>query len=177
MAEGAARSLQMLAAALEKEERGRDFYIKSASTCSNELGKDIFRVLASEEGIHIKRVGEIYSSLEKGKPWTDDWKAYRQQNENLQRLFRERMAKLGPKVKAETGDLEALDIGLQFEQGAIDFYEQEAKRAVDRIEREFIDRMIAEERSHFASLSDIKLYLTDPESWFTEAEHHGLDGA
>jgi len=167
----------MLAVALEKEERGRDFYIQAASTCSNELGKDIFRVLASEEGIHIKRVTEIYKSVEKGKPWTDDWKAYRQQNENLQRLFRERMAKLGPKVKAETGDLEALDIGLQFEQGAIDFYEQEAKRTVDRIEREFIDRMIAEERSHYASLSDIKLYLTDPESWFTEVEHHGLDGA
>jgi rubrerythrin len=177
MAEDTDRSLQMLATALEKEEKGRDFYEKAASTCANELGKEIFGVLTVEEGIHIQRVKEIYDSLKGAKSWTGDWKKYTLPNENLQELFRERMIKLGPKVNAETGDLEAVDIGMGFEQGAIEFYEEELTKAEDPLEREFIERMIQEERSHFASLSDMKLYLTNPQSWLAEVERHGLDGA
>ncbi len=177
MAEESDRALRMLATALEKEERGRDFYGQAVSTCSNELGKDIFRTLMVEEGIHIKRVKEIYEALHLGKGWSNDWKSHKQENENLQALFRERIRKLGPGVKAASSDLEALEVGLGFEQGAIDFYEQELARAIDPLEKEFIQVMIKEERSHYASLSDTKLYLTNPESWFTEMERHTLDGA
>jgi len=177
MAEQMDRSLQMLATALEKEERGRDFYLKASSTCANRLGKDIFRVLAAEEGIHITRVKEIYESLKGGRLWTSGWKRHKQENENLQALFGKRMAELGPKVKAETGDLEALDIGLEFEQGAVRFYEDELPKSTDPLEKDFIECMIEEERVHYASLADMKYYLTDPESWFTEKEHHVLDGA
>ncbi|MCL5126281.1 MAG: hypothetical protein M1511_17625, partial [Deltaproteobacteria bacterium] len=31
--------------------------------------------------------------------------------------------------------------------------------------------------SHFVVLQDLKLFLTDPESWFIEKEHHAMDGA
>ena len=177
MAEQTERSLQMLATALEKEERGRDFYLKASTTCANFLGKDIFRVLATEEGIHITRCREIYESLRGGRAWTDDWRKHKQENENLQALFRKRMTELGPKVTTETGDLDALAIGLEFEQGAIRFYEDELLNATDRLEKDFIECMILEERVHYASLADMKHYLTNPESWFTEKEHHVLDGA
>ena len=130
-----------------------------------------------EEEIHIKRVKEIYDSLKGSESWTGDWKEHELPNENLQELFKERMIKLGPKVKAETSDLEAVDIGLGFEQGAIDFYEEELTKSKDPLEREFIERMILEERSHYASLSDLKLYLTNPQSWMAEMERHVLDGA
>ena len=73
MTEGSDRSLRMLQAALEKEQKGREFYEKAASECVNELGRDVFRVLAQEEVIHIKRVKQIYESLQGGKSWTDDW--------------------------------------------------------------------------------------------------------
>lgn len=177
MAQETDRSLQMLATALEKEKRGRDFYAKAASTSTNELGKEVFGVLMLEEDIHIERVKEIYDSLKGAKSWSGDWRKHHLPNENLQELFRERMIELGTKVEAETGDLEAVDIGLGFEQGAIDFYEEELTKAEDPVEREFIERMIQEERSHFSSLSDLKLYLTNPQSWLTEMERHVLDGA
>jgi len=177
MAEEGSRSLQMLASALEKEQRGLEFYKTAESKCANELGEDIFRMLAAEEGVHITRIKEIYTSLEGGKAWPGDWKSHKMENENLQKLFRERMAGLGSKVGAETGDLEALNVGIELEQGAINFYEQELTRASDQLEREFIEQMIREERSHYQSLSEIKQYLTDPESWFAEMERHGLDGA
>ena len=177
MAEGSERSLQMLAAALEKERRGHEFYQEAIAKCSNELGKEIFRILMAEEGIHIQRVRDLYGALESGKAWTTEWQKHRVVNEDLERVCRERAARLGPKVKADSGDLEALDIGVGMEQAAINFYLDQQGKAVEALEKQFIVQMIAEERSHLKALEDLKLFFTNPESWYTEVERHGLDGA
>jgi rubrerythrin len=177
MAEGSERSLKMLAAALEKEEKGRDFYIQAAGKCSNELGKEIFRTLTADEGVHITRIKQIYSALQAGNAWSKDWQAYRTGNEDLQKLLRERARKLGPKVKSDTNDLEAVDIGIEMEQSAVSFYADQQTKATDALEKDFIVQMLAEERSHLRALEDIRLFFTDPDAWYIEVERHGLDGA
>ena len=63
------------------------------------------------------------------------------------------------------------------EQGAINFYEEQLGKASEILEQDFVKRMITEERRHFVALEDLKLYFTNPESWFIEKEHHVLDGA
>ncbi len=63
------------------------------------------------------------------------------------------------------------------EEGSIKFYTDQLTKAVDPIEKEFVDQMIVEERTHLRSLEDLKLFLTDPDSWYIEKEHHVLDGA
>jgi rubrerythrin len=171
------RSLTMLATALEKEERGRDFYRDAVNKCGNELGKEMFRTLMAEEGVHITRIKQIYESLSAGRAWTSEWRDLKGMNENLQELFRKRMAGLGPKVQPVTGDVEALEIGIEMEQGAINFYQEELQKAVDPFERDFLSSMIVEERGHYDTLSDMRFYYTNPESWFVEHERHGLDGA
>ncbi len=177
MPESTDRSLYMLATALEKEEFGRDFYAKAFKECKNDLGKDIFRTLLAEEGVHIARIRRIYESLSAGKAWSDDWRSLKGTNDDLQKLFRERMSALGSVITADTGDLEAVNLGIEFEQGAIKFYEDQLGHASEGLERRFVEAMSKEERTHFATLSDIKLFLTDPESYYTELERHGLDGA
>jgi len=170
------RSLAMLATALEKEERGRDFYRDAVNKCSNDLGKDIFRILMTEEGVHITRIKQIYEALTSGRGWTREWRAAMGTNESLQELFQKRMAELGPKVQPLTGEIEALDVGIAMEQGAINFYQDELQKTTDPFKRDFLSCMIVEERGHYDTLSDMKFYFTDPESWYTEHEHHGLDG-
>lgn len=177
MAEGSDRALEMLSVALEKERKGWDFYKEAADKCTNDLGKELFRTLMKEEGVHIRRVKEIYEGLRGGKVWTQEWKAHKIESPDLDKLVRERISKLGPKAKGETGDIEALGIGVEMEQGAIKFYEESLTKAVDALERDFVTCMIAEEQSHYRALADLKLYLENPESWFTEHEHHVLDGA
>lgn len=175
--ESSDRAVKMLAAALEKEEKGRDFYKQAVEKCSNELGKDMFRTLAAEEAIHIKRIKEIYETLSSGEKWSLGWKAHKFENEDLQKLIRARISKLGPKIKAGTGDLEAVRIGIEMEQSAIKFYEEQNEKASDPLEKDFIQCMIGEERSHYASLNDVRLFFENPESWFAEKERHTLDGA
>ncbi len=177
MPESTDRSLSMLAAALEKEEFGRDFYVKAARECANELGKEIFGILMKEEGVHIARIKLLYDSLSGGSAWSGDWKSHKGTNENLQKLFRDRMTALGTGIKADTGDIEALDLGMDFEQGAIKFYAEHLPLAADDLERAFVEAMVLEERTHYSTLADIRLFLTDPESYYAEVERHGLDGA
>lgn len=177
MAVGSDRSVRMLAAALEKEEKGRDFYKDAAEKCGNPLGKELFHTLMVEEGVHIKRIKQIYEALHGGDAWTEEWKSFRGINDALQSLIRQRITTLGPKVESAHEDLEAVEIGIQMEQSSILFYEDELAKAGDALEKEFIQKMIAEERMHFASLEDVKLYMTNPLSWFTEKERPTLDGA
>lgn len=169
-------ALKMLSAALEKEEKGREFYVNAADKCSNPLSKDLFRMLVTEEGIHIKRIKGIFASLSAGNSRSEEWKPVPSENEDLHALVKSRIAQLGPKVSSDSTDLEAIDVGIEMEQGAIDFYEQQAKKTTDSLEKSFITMMLAEERNHFAALRDLKLFFTDPESWFIEKEKPALEG-
>ena len=177
MAEGIDRCIQMLAAALEKEEKSRDFYKEAITVCASEVGKEMYRMLMAEEGIHMKRIKTIYSGLQGGSGWTTEWKAHKGEVEDLHKLMQERIRTLGPKITAEMSDLDALTIGIQMEQGAVNFYAESLEKATDPLEREFVEAMLREERGHYAALSDLKMYFENPESWFIEKERHTLDGA
>lgn len=169
------RALKMLAAALEKEEFGRDYYKKAVDRATNTLGKEIFKMLMVEEGIHISRIKKLFEALEGGK-WSSDWKSVKGANEDLKGMFQQRAEQFADKVKPETTDLEAIDLALDFEQGAIKFFEDHLSEAEDALEKEFIEAMILEERGHYAALADMKFYFTDPESWHAEMERPGVDG-
>lgn len=170
------KALSMLAAALEKEKAGQQFYKQAAEKCVNPLGQEIFKTLMADEGSHIKRINEIFESLSKGRNWDLGWKEYKVENEDLAKLFRKRIETVGTRVEGDNSDIEALAIGVEMEQGAITFYEDQLKKAIDPVEKEFVDLMIKEERGHYSALKDLKMYLENPESWFEEKERGLLDG-
>ena len=176
MTEAKNPALGMLTAALEKEKKGQEFYKKASENCVNPLGRDIFRHLMIDEGAHIIRVKEIFDTLSKGQGWNTDWKRHKVENEDLRKLFRKRMETLGSRVDGDNSDIEALSIGIEMEQGAINFYEEQLAKATDPLETEFVKVMINEERGHFGALEDLKLYFENPESWFAEKERGLLDG-
>jgi len=177
MSNGPDRSLEMLTTALEMEKEGKAFYEKAVSTCQNEFGREIFRMLMKEEFIHMDRILKIYDSLKAGEAWSEDWKSIKPDHKDLRSLFKELAAAHGTKITPTTSDLEALDVGVDFELRAISFYQEHLAKAADSLEREFLEEMVAEEKTHHATLSDMKLYLSDPAAWFLEQEHPGLDGA
>lgn len=177
MSNGTDRSLQMLSKALEMEEKGKSFYETAISTCQNKLGREIFQMLMKDEGMHMDRIKNIYQALKAGEAWSEKWKSIKPDHKDLGILFKEMASAHGTDITAKTSDLEALDIGIDLEFRAISFYQQHLAKAVDPMEREFVDQMITEERSHHAALSDMKLYFSDPAAWFGEHERHILDGA
>ena len=67
-------------------------------------------------------------------------------------------------------------MGIGFESQAVKFYNEQLQGASGPLEKAFIEAMIAEERSHHAALTDMKLYLTDPAAWFAGVEGGMLEG-
>jgi rubrerythrin len=170
-------SMKTLVAALEKEEQGKAFYKQAAATCANDRCKEVFVGLMADEGVHMTRIQKLHAVLAKGETWTGDWKACTIENDDLRKLLRERAAQSGNKVKPDTTDLEAVDVGIAMEKGSISFYSEQQAKATDPLEKEFAIQMIAEEQAHLRTLEDLRLFLADPEAWYTEMEHHVLDGA
>ncbi|MDA8405294.1 MAG: ferritin family protein [Deltaproteobacteria bacterium] len=171
------RCLKMLAEAMKEEEKSLSLYENAAAVCSLELGKEMFRILLGQEKDHVKRLRSVYDSLQRGEAWADLWKPQRTENEDLREFLQNQITLLGHKIRHHSGDLQTLEIGVTMEQESIDFYDERLQKATDPLEQQFLASMITEERSHFVVLQDLKLFLTDPESWFIEKEHHAMDGA
>jgi rubrerythrin len=171
------RVLQMLRTALEMEEKGMSFYDKAISQCTNEVGNEIFHALRQDEVAHTERIKIIFSSLEGGGSWTDEWTKFELPKGDMKSFFYGLAKKHGENVTSNTSDIEALDIGIDFEKRAVTYYEEQLSLAEEEVEKKFIVQMIDEEKHHHELLTEMKLYLSDPAAWFVEYEHQGFDGA
>jgi rubrerythrin len=169
--------MPMLRIALEMEERGKQLYEMAIVNTKNPLGKEIFGGLLGDELVHIDRIKAIYAAIEEGKEWSDKWTSFRTDRKDLNSIFRKLAKEHRDNIKAYTGDIDALDLGIDFEQKSVRFYEEHLKQAEDPREKLFIERMVAEEKKHYDILVDVKFYLTDPSAWFEEYEKISLDGA
>jgi len=171
------QALEMLKTALAMEEKGENFYKKAANDSTNTLGREIFETLMKDEKIHHERIQVIYNTLTAQNRWTDEWKSIDTGHKNVRELFQKMAIAHGKTLRADPDNLQALDVGIDFEYKTMKFYEAHLQKAVDPLEKEFTEKMAAEERGHYTALKDMKFYLTDPSAWYQEKEHSGLDGA
>jgi rubrerythrin len=167
---------KMLSAALEMEEKGREFYEKFSRTCENKECKDIFDMLSKDESLHIKRINKIHEALSTDQPWCEDWDD-EVINKDLKEAFIEMAEKTNAKDVKKFNDVEAVETAIKFEEQGLKFYQEKLDKSEDDTEKSFLELMVREERGHYLALTDMKLYLTDPDTWFIEHEKSGLDGA
>ncbi len=177
MSDDRERALRMLSTALQMEQKGQAYYTKKVAECSNDLARQIFEKLRDDEVVHVARIKRLWTYLDRGQPWSDDWHQDGEASDDLQGFFRGLARAHGTEITTDKGDLEALELGIDFEQRAVAFYQNHIERAEGPLERQFLQRMIDEERSHYTALVDVKYYLTDPEAWHLEMERAGLDGS
>jgi rubrerythrin len=170
------RALAMLATVLQMEEKGKHYYEKAAATTQNEVGREIWKLLAGYEVEHMERIRAIYGKLQGGAPWTEDMASFAVATD-LGRVFRQLAEANRDKAKAGAGDVEALGVGVDFESASVNFYEENLAVAQDPLEKKFLELMVAEEREHLNLLSDLRYYYQDPAGWYMEKERSGLDGA
>jgi rubrerythrin len=175
MSEAQDRAKTMLTTALEMEEKGKQYYIKAAGTTKNELGREIWKLLADYEDKHTAKIKEIYDLLQGGQGWREEVAAMPVVSD-LSQVFQKLAQQQKEHIKADTGDMEALGVGIEFEQASVKFYEDHLTRTEDPVEKKFTEAMVAEERGHLNLLTDMKFYYEDPEAWFMEKEKVGLDG-
>lgn len=169
--------LNMLESALTLEEKGFTHYQKALDGIKNPLGHDMIESLMRDEQVHMERIRMMAQKLKDAGAWSTGWKTLHIDEKTITDIF-QRMTKDRPQAfNVDTTDIEALDFALGLERESILFYENALNQSKDPNEREFLTQIIREENKHRSSLEDVKLYLTDPTGWFSEHEHHSLDGA
>jgi rubrerythrin len=163
----------MLAKAMEMEKKGKDYYDKAVKDTKNEMGKKIFKMLGEDETKHQQRIKEIYDKISGGNPFPEDKVVKIEEEFNPDRL-KQLFVDIN---KADPNDIEALKMGIKFEETAVNYYEKYLPEAKDKMEKRFIKEMISEEKSHHKALVEMHYYFTDPEAWMMERERVSLDGA
>ena len=170
--------MEIICAALEIKGKMKSLYDEAAGKCSDEVGIATFRMLHEMEQAHLDRIGALYTELTKGgQVDVDSCRFYGFDTVNKKEVLR-RIAREKKFVgKACLDDVAAIESGMELENKSINFFEDHLRRAATSIEREFLNHMIAEERSHYIILSDLRFYYVDPGHWLMEKGRTDLDGA
>ncbi|MGA7875176.1 MAG: hypothetical protein WCA08_05895 [Desulfoferrobacter sp.] len=170
-------AFEMFCTAMEMKEKKKALYEDAMSTCPDQVGIETFRMLRDAEAEHLKQIHETYEELKKGKVWADACKYHPVEDEDKKAILRKIAEEHGKMPRACLDDVVAIETGMKLENSSIDFFQKQLQGSMDPLEREFIDRMLVEEREHYILLADLKYYYTDPESWFMEKSRARLDGA
>ncbi len=175
MTENTKPGLVALKEAMQLEIDGERFYTEAARKTNHPHGKLLFERLAEEEKIHLKKVQEIYASLEKGQKWPAAPHLTRMDS-TVQNIFKEVGVKLNKMVKGSASDLEAIKVAIDMEEKSINLYDGQSKKAEDPFEKRFFLMLSYEERGHYLALLDSYDYLTDPQGWLESKERRLLEG-
>ena len=168
--------IKALQVALKNESNERDFYLKHAARTKNEFGKKMFMSIASDEDEHYERIKALHRRLkEKGK-WPETL-ALKVKDTKVKSVLK-RLSKLaaGSPSKADSDDLEAVKIAINFEKRGEKFYSDLRSNVSDAKEKAFYGMLADMEREHRLSLEDTRDYFKDPTGWFRVKERLHVDG-
>ena len=170
------KTVEALQGAIKFEEDGRAFFLMANEKTREKFGKSIFLSLADAELDHIGRIKTIYESLGQLGTWPDTPSLFSPKR-FIKNIFEEAMAEIDQNVKPTTGELEAVKLGIQYEEKGLQLYEDLSHGASHWLESKFYGQLGNEERGHMLILKDVESYYADPVHWFSAKERSHWDGA
>jgi rubrerythrin len=168
------RTLEALRIAISMETDGKEYYLKASESSGTKVGKELFTSLAEAEDRHKQVFTSIYQAISAKKAWPTTQLA-KDVGKKLRTILSGASVKQSPVAKGSS-ELNAVQTAIDMEVKTYDFYTAESNAARYDIEKEFYQKLAAEERQHQLVLVDYYEYLKDPAQWFTTKEHHSLDG-
>jgi len=142
--------------AVKMEENGEKFYRRAAAATEDEEARYLFNFLADEEVNHKKIFGDMLAGMKTVEPderYPGEYMAYLKDFIDNRAVFSAR--KLEEELKSVNNTLAALDFAIHREMDSILYY-SEAKNLVEKSQQMAIEKIIEEERRHFAKLTNFK---------------------
>jgi rubrerythrin len=153
------KAAEILKTAIRIEENGIVFYREMIKRFKEKTLDDIFNFLADEDGRHRKIFEEMLSQSEQYEmvdSYPGEYEAYLHAFADEHVFSKEKTGRLMAKKVKDAK--EAIQFGIEVELDSINYY-QEIKRFIPDYQKDTIEKIIGEERSHFLKLSDIKKTL------------------
>lgn len=131
--------------AIKLEINGRKFFEHAEEMTEHELGKKMFHRLADEEVKHLETFSRLFTEVLGGKDWKSSLKAEELEGES------ELIERLRSSVKREEGkgEIEALRIGMELEERAMELFQKAAEEVSDPDAREIFLKIREEEKFHY----------------------------
>ncbi len=169
------KTLEGLRFAIQMEIDGKEYYQKSSQISASRLGQQLFQTLAAEEDRHRCKFEQIYREIQQRQTWPEI-PLKLDKGKQLRTVFVQATEESGSSIKAPTTELETIQKAMDMENKTYDYYHSQGEKAGYNAERDFYQALMAQERAHFLVLLDYYEYLKNPAAWFTQKEHHSLDG-
>ncbi len=168
--------IKALEVALNNEARERDFYLKHRERTTNPHGKRMFATIANDESEHYQRILGLSKKLKEEGKWPETIPIQVKGTE-IKAVVQKLVDDVDTKSKADTNDIKAVEIAIDFEAKGEKFYRDLASTVENPMEKKFYEFLSAIEREHFLSLKDTSDYFQDPAGWYRVKERHHIDGA
>ncbi len=168
--------IEALQVALTNEKREGEFYSKHAQRTKDPLGRKMFQTLAADEAEHYHRIQELHKKLSSEGKWPTTL-PLKVKDTVIKDVLKSVVEGVDTATEADTDDLEAVKIAIEFEKKGEAFYKKLSQSAEDPQEKAFFGMLERIEREHRLSLEETYTYFKDPEGWFQKMEKPHLDGA
>lgn len=170
------KRIEALQVALNNEKNEAEFYRRHAERTKDPLGQQMFRTLANDEAEHYQRILELHKKLSNEGKWPETL-PLEVNNTVVKDILNSVIESVNTSAQADTDDLEAVKIAIDFESKGEAFYKSLRQSVEDPQEKTFYGMLESIEREHRLSLEETYEYFKDPEGWFQKMEKPHLDGA
>lgn len=145
------------------------FYSEAARKVSCATGRKMFEAIVEDEKNHLV----IIDRIAKGMNLTPQEMTPLKRVKTVFASMKDEMMK---KAASCADDLEALKIAMQMEKEGESFYKKSLDAATTDKEQALFQRLIDEERQHYAIFSNTYSHLSDTGNWFLWEERGIVEG-
>ena len=149
--------------AIQMEKDGFAFYKKASAQTSSDMGRDIFESLANDEQLHL----EVFQKLFQDKIEKTEWDNLINSSKKYAEI------KIFPKdlkqiegANPDTNELDALEIAMNSEKEAIDYYGEIKEKTREEEIRKIINEIIEQEKNHYSILQEEFDHLSKTGYWY-----------
>ena len=167
---------EALAAAIEMEKKGYNFFSETARKADEELAKEVFNFLAAEVLNHIKAIEKFNQEFLSGETIDTDELIAEMKENKPRKTINELFKNLSGTVPLEGTDLDAYKFAMDFERKGGEFYKKAEAEATDPGAKKLFDFLVGEEQNHFKIVESCLLYFENPEEFFHQRESWHMEG-
>jgi rubrerythrin len=153
-------TLEALGIAIYNEQAAYDFYAGLEHAIENERGKNKFKFLAEDEKRHRQLLEEQYEKESNGQKFVVD---------------SGRVKKVDINVDTQTSAIDAVDLALEAEKAAYEFYKHAAEKTKDENGRRMFERLAEDEDKHYETLRAEREALLGGPYWFSADEQRLME--
>lgn len=156
-------AMEAIKKAIQMEKDGRDFYLNAAAQTSSSMGRSIFESLANDELIHLQTFKKIFEDQVSAEEWdtlVESSKKYADLPifpKNLQQMAG---------ARPDSDELDALNLAMDAEKYAIDFYGRILDSTEDATVRKILEEIISQEKNHYLILNEEFTHLSSTGHWY-----------